>query len=105
MAEMPEGANFNSTLDTTLSREQVASLYGALGWQVRNCSWADFEVISDWAELVIEATGPILMHGSVADVLNRAEELVSPLRAAGVAFTAECYGPDPDRALLRELRG
>ena len=47
----------------------------------------------------------ILMHGSVADVLNRAEELVSPLRAAGVAFTAECYGPDPDRALLRELRG
>ena len=84
---MPEGANFNSTLGTTLSREQVASRYGALGWQVRNGSWADFEVISDWAELVIEATGPILMHGSVADVLNRAEELVATEGFAGGSHT------------------
>jgi hypothetical protein len=29
--------NFFSYLDTTLSREQVAGLYGALGWQVRKC--------------------------------------------------------------------
>jgi hypothetical protein len=104
MASIPDGSNFFSALDTTLSREQVAGLYGALGWRVRKCSWVDYEVISDWARLVIEADGPILMHGPVADLPARAEELVAPLRAAGVSFTAECYGPWPKQELLRELR-
>lgn len=101
---MPDGSNFFSTLDTTLTRERVAGLYGALGWRVRKCSWVDDEVLSDWAELVIEAEGPILMHGSVADLPARAEELVAPLRAAGVSFTAECNGPAPGRELLLDLR-
>jgi hypothetical protein len=104
MADMPDSSNFFSALDTTMSREQVAGLYGALGWQVRKCSWVDYEVTCDWAQLVIEAESPILMHGPVADLMARAEELVAPLRAAGVAFTAECYGPEPGRELLLELR-
>jgi hypothetical protein len=104
MAEVPDTSNFFSSLHTALSLEQVAGLYGALGWRVRRCSWADYEVVSDWAELVIEAGGPILMHGPVADLPARAEELVAPLRAAGVSFTAECYGPEPARELLLELR-
>ncbi len=105
MAEMPDGSNFYSALDTPLSPEQVAGLYRTLGWQVRKCSWVDYEVISDWAELVIEGDGPVLMHGAVADLPARAEELVAPLRAAGISFTAECYGPAPDQQLLLELRG
>ena len=104
MTGIPDGSNYFSALDTTLSREKVAQLSGALGWRVRKCSWVDYEVISDWAGLVIEAERPILMHGPVADLLARAQELVAPLRAASVSFTAECYGPDLDRALLLELR-
>jgi hypothetical protein len=99
-----DSSNFFSSLHTSLSREQVAGLYGALGWRVRKCSWVDYKVVSDWAELVIEAEGPILMHGPVAGLPARAEELVAPLRAAGVSFTAECYGPEPGRELLLELR-
>jgi hypothetical protein len=105
MAEVPDGSNFFSALYTRLTPAQVAGLYGALGWRVRKCSWVDYEVISDWAELVIDDTSPVLMHGPVAGLPDRAEELVAPLRAAGVAFTAECYGPDPERALVLELRG
>ena len=67
MAELPDGSNFFSALHTCLSREQVAGLYGALGWQVRKCSWVDYEITSDWAELVIEAESPILMHGPEPD--------------------------------------
>jgi hypothetical protein len=104
VAEIPDGSNFFSALDTLLSPEQIAGLYGALGWRIRKCSWVDYEVISDWAELVIEDTAPVLMHGPVADLPARVEELVAPLRAAGVSFTAECYGPDPDCELLLELR-
>jgi hypothetical protein len=103
VAEFPDTSNFYSSLHTTLSREQVAGLYGVLGWRVRKCSWTDFEVRGPWAELVIEAESPILMHGLVADVLANAEEVVAPLRAVGVSFTAECYGPDGE--LLRELSG
>ncbi len=104
MADIPAGPNFFISLDTSLSREQVAELYRELGWQVRKCSWTDYEVFSDWGELVIEAESPILMHGPVADLLARVEELVAPLRAAGVSFTAECYGLWPDGELLLELR-
>ena len=104
VATIPNFSNFYSSLHTGLTREQVARLYGALGWQVRKCSSVDYEVRSYWAELVTEAESPILMHGPVAELLDRAEELVAPLRAAGVAFTAECYGPDPEFELLRVLR-
>lgn len=104
MARVPDSSNFFSSLHTHLTREQVAGLYGALGWRVRKCSSVDYEVISDWAELIIEAEWPILMHGPVADLPARADDLVAPLRAAGIPFTAECYGPEPDRELLLELR-
>ncbi|HKB03394.1 MAG TPA: hypothetical protein VKD90_14320 [Gemmataceae bacterium] len=104
MAGRADSSNFFSSLHTSLSREQVARLYGAIGWEVRKCGWHEYEVISDWAELVIEAEGPILMHGPVADLPARAEELVAPLRAGGVSFAAECYGPEPDRELLLEVR-
>ncbi len=104
MVEIHNGSNFFNSLYTALSREQVAGLYGALGWRVRKSSWMNYEVFSDWAEMVIEAECPILMHGLVADLVARAEELVAPLRAAGVAFTAECYRSWPDGELLLELR-
>ena len=101
--KIPDTTNFYSSLHTDLSRETVAWLYGELGWQVRKCSWTDYEVIGPWCELIIEAESPILMHGPVADLLDRVEELVAPLRLAGISFTAECY--DPAGELLRELRG
>jgi hypothetical protein len=86
-----------------MSRKQIAGLYGALGWRVGKCTWVDYEVVSDWAELIIEGESPILMHGPVADLPARVEELVAPLRAAGVSFSVECYGPVPDEELLLEL--
>jgi hypothetical protein len=84
-----------------LSRQQVAELYGALGWQVRKCGWTEYEVVSPWCELVIEAESPILLHGPVANVLVHAQDVLAPLHAAGVTFTAECYGSDGE--LLQEI--
>jgi hypothetical protein len=104
VAELPDGSNFYSALDTLLTPGQVAGLYEAVGWRVRKCSWVDYEIRSEWAELVIADSSPVLMHGAVADLSARAEELVAPLRTAGVSFTAECYGPEPDCELLLELR-
>lgn len=105
MAEMPDFSNFYSSLHTTLSRRDVAELFGAAGWEViEPDDWDHLEVRCPWAELIIEAESPILVHGPVADLPARVDELVAPLRVAGVSFTAECYGPEPDRELMRELR-
>jgi hypothetical protein len=100
MEDLPDTSHFYSSLHTKLSRQQVAEIYGKLGWQITKCSWTDFEIICPWAELVIEAESPILMHGPVADVLARADELLAPLRHAKISFSAECYDSDGD--LLRE---
>ena len=104
MAGMPNGANFTCSLDTTSSREEIASLYGALGWRVHKLAWADYEIICDGADLYITAESPIEMHGRVAHV-DRVRELVVPLRVAGVSFEAECFGPEPSYKLLLTLRG
>jgi hypothetical protein len=59
--------DFFAALWTSLSRRRVARLFARLGWSVRKCSWTDYEVCSPFAELVIEAESPILLHGPVAD--------------------------------------
>lgn len=64
--------------------------------------WTDYEVVSAFAELVVEAESPILLHGPVDDVESNADRILAPLRAAGVADTAECYGVSGE--LLREWR-
>jgi len=104
MAEVPDSSNFYSSLHTSMSRREVAGLFGAAGWEIREPDdWDHLEVHSPWAELVIESASPILMHGPVADVESNAERVLLVLELAGVAFTAECYGPGGD--LLQKWKG
>ena len=42
--ELPDTSNFYAALHTPLAREQVAGLYGALGWRVRKWTWTDYEM-------------------------------------------------------------
>jgi hypothetical protein len=102
MSDLPANENFCSPLDTRMSRRRVAQLYRARGWGVRKCAWYDYEITCPWAELTIEAQSPIFIHGSVADVLERADELLAPLQAASVDYVAECY--DADGTMLREWK-
>jgi hypothetical protein len=102
MGNIPHSSNFYAALDNSLSRRRVAGLYARRHWTVGKCSWTDYEIQSPFAELVIEAEAPILMHGPVADVEANADQILAPLREAGVGYTAECYGAD--RNLLREYR-
>ena len=89
---VPESANFFISLHTTRSRSRVARLFGPPTWSVRKCGWDDYEIASSFAELIIEAESPVLMHGVVADVETNADQILAPLRTAGLTFTAECYG-------------
>jgi hypothetical protein len=103
MGDLPDRANFFAALDTTLSTRRVARLFAPPTWSVRRCGRADYEVTSPFAELVVEAESPILLHGPVADLGANVDRILAPLRDAGVAYTAECYGVGGE--LLAELRG
>ncbi|MGV3723258.1 MAG: hypothetical protein ACO1SX_20350 [Actinomycetota bacterium] len=100
MSELPEGSNFFSSLYTTLTREQIVELYRPHGWRIRKCGWREYEIRSEFAELVVEAEQPILMHGPVADVVDNAQRVLEPLKGSNVCYAAEAY--DDEMRLLME---
>ena len=63
-------------------------------------SLADFEAVSDFAEVVIESSNPVLVHGPVADVTVNCLRVIEPLVAAGLSGSFECY--DEADALILE---
>ena len=72
MTEIPNRSNFFSTIDSEASCKQIAKLYKSAGWQVHKCSWMDFELCSNWGELLVKSGSPILLTGNVADIPARA---------------------------------
>lgn len=104
MPEIPDGSNFYGCLHTAMPLWQVAELFRTAGWVVgQPDDWDHWVASCPWAELVIESQAPVLVHGPVADVETNAERVLAVLEPAGVALTAECYGPGGE--LLREWRG
>ena len=97
--ELPH--QFYSSLWTRLSRRKVADLFGRHGWSVRKCSWTDYEVITDLAELVIEADHPILVHGSIASVSEVVPVIDAVLSSADIEYTFEGYDEDDNLVLSR----
>jgi len=94
--------HLSCALHTGLSQEQIAELYRPLGWRVRKCSWDEYEILCEWAELIISDAGCVLMHGQLSDAPANADHVLRPLRDAGVGYEAEFY--DEDHELLQQCR-
>jgi hypothetical protein len=105
--DIPDGSNLYGALDTTLPPERVARLFAPFGWAVRRCTWTDYELTCDWAELVIERESQsphhLLIHGPVADLPTNLPRIIEPLAAAGVPYSLECY--NAERELIHHARG
>lgn len=104
MAELPDRTNFYSSVQTDLQPEAVAQLYAPPIWRVRKCSRTDFEAVSEFAEVVIESSSPVLVHGPVADVTVNGPRVIEPLVAAGLSGSFECYD-DADAQILEKSFG
>jgi len=102
VGEIPNSSNFHSSLYTLLSREQVAELYHRHGWQIRKCSWTDYEARCPFAEVVIESEDPILMHGSVADITANLAKILAPLGVAEIRCSWECYDENGELILQHQ---
>jgi len=101
--DFPDEPNLFGSLETPLTWEWVAKLFAPFGWVVRKCSWTDYEVYCDFAELVIESENPILIHGPVTDLFANLPRIIKPLSHAGVSYSLECY--DENRELVHHARG
>jgi hypothetical protein len=97
---IPGSSNSFASLLTTRSRRRIAGSFTPPTWVVRECAWTDYEVRSPFAELVIEAESPTLMHGPVGEVEANAGRILAMPRAAGIGYKAEAY--DADGELLQE---
>ncbi len=100
--ELSERSNFYASIDTRLRRQEIARLFVASGWSTRKCGFHEYELGSDFAELVLEADGPFLLHGLVRDVLTNAHQIATVLRKADIQFVLECYSEDG--TLMAEIR-
>ncbi|WP_417384554.1 hypothetical protein [Gimesia sp.] len=58
---------------------------------MRKCTWTDYEIDSDYAELIIEGDETILMHGAIADFDSNASSVVAILEENGIGYSIEHY--------------
>jgi hypothetical protein len=101
MADIPDFTNFYCSVHTQKGPGEIARVF-VPDWRVRNCSWTDYEAQSDFAEVVIESSDPVLVHGPVSNVLVNSLRIIELLAAAGLSGTFECY--DESDALILEKR-
>ncbi len=99
MADIPSSSNLYGSFRGRVSKAQIAAFFEADGWSVRKCSWTDFEVTSQFAELVIEGNDPILLHGPVADISCNVDRIAGVLAKSGQPYSLECY--DDGNTLLK----
>lgn len=105
MSKLPDKTNFYCSVDTELLPKAIAQLYAGPIWHVRKCSLKDFEAISDFAEVVIESSNPVLIHGPVMEVLMNSERIIEPIAAAGLTGTFECFDASGRLILEKHFAG
>lgn len=97
--DVPLPHDIYMTLDTESSCSKINSLFMKAGWSSRKCSWTDYAITSDFAELVIESSVPLLINGGLDRAPESVDKILSILDAAGVSYSFEVY--DEDCGLLR----
>ena len=80
---------FTAMVKTTDTPAKIARVFRSAGWQMRKAGWYEYECSSAIAEVEIESSNPVLVHGSAAD--GAFEAITALLRAAKLPYTAEVY--------------
>lgn len=88
---LPEFNNLYGSLFTRRSKAWVASRFKKAGWAVRMCTWTDYEVASEYAELVIEGEGEMLVQGAMIDFGDNIASVLTVLEENSVLYSIEHY--------------
>jgi len=52
--KIPNQNNLYGTIFDIESKRILADMFGANGWSVRKSTWTDFEIRTEWSQIVIE---------------------------------------------------
>ncbi len=102
MWDLPDNPNFYGSVYSAERAETVAMKFESAGWRVRKAGWAEFEIVSDYAELISESSDPVLLHGLVADVLNNGPRICGVLSDNALEYKSEAY--DGEDRLIKEWK-
>ena len=64
---MVEELELHSSISNVSAQREIAELLKKSGWEIRKCTWHDYEATRDDYEIIIEknSKGLILVHGTV----------------------------------------
>jgi hypothetical protein len=100
MSSLPEGSNLFGCVWLP-DPKQAAALLQDEGWTVRKAGFAEYEATEEGAEMLIEASEPVLIHGMSVRPEKTTERMAAIFRRAAVRFTFEIY--DTDGRLVSEI--
>ncbi len=100
MEDVEPNANFYSTLHTSWTPQDIATVVGRIATNSRKCGWDEWELEFPFGWLYIESQRPVLMHGRVNNIADNVDMLLAPLRLAAIRYKAEAY--DDNQVLLHE---
>jgi hypothetical protein len=97
--KIPNQSNLYGTIFSVESKKTLAYMFGANGWRVRKSTWIDYEVHTDWGEIVIEdeEANP-LIHGLIDPVMF--DNFRQLLDSSNLKYSLELY--DDEGNLIKE---
>jgi len=96
---LPESTNFYCFLRSK-DTQSILSVFPNSNWYVRKSGWAEWELISTWAELdLMQAHDGLLLNGRVAFHPNNVAQLDQLLDKVGVYYQYEYYDEHKDLLL------
>jgi hypothetical protein len=97
--KIPGYNNLYGTIFNVKSKKALADMFESKGWSVRNSSWTDFEVRTDWGELTIESEDKNpLINGTIDPMMF--DQLKQILNSFNVVYSLELY--DEQKNLIKE---
>jgi hypothetical protein len=99
MYKIPNQNNLYGTIFDIESKKMLADKFVANGWSIRKSTWTDFEVGSDWSEIVIENEdqNPLINGAIDPTMFDNFQLFLDPLK---IKYSLELY--DEQGTLIRK---
>jgi hypothetical protein len=97
--KIPNQSNLCGTIFSVESKKALADIFGANGWHIRKSTWTDYEVRTDWSEIIIEdEEHSPLIHGAIDPTMF--DNFRQFLDSCRVKYSLELY--DDKGTLVKE---
>jgi hypothetical protein len=87
---IPDSNNFYGILYNLDSKAELAKKFMGIGWSVRRATWVDYEIQSEFCEIIIEGHDSEPLFSGTIDP-SMVDDFESILREFGLKYSVELY--------------